>query len=129
MDARPAFDDVANAWPRYVQAVKSERIHVGALLQHTAPLAVESQSLVVGVPDDFHRRLLNSQREFLLQHLRLFAPPDVGALSFTVHATLDADGDAPEAQAVDPKKYFEQKRRENPVIQALFDQFGGELVW
>ena len=39
---------------------------------------------------------------------------------------IDADEQVAGPQDLSPG---ERKRQENPVIQAIFEQFGGELVW
>lgn len=117
------------AWPRFVKAVKKERIHVGALLQHTTPLEVNAEALVVGVPDEFHRRLLSNQNTFLLKHLQAQNLGTVTRLLFLVREDLDANTPDEVVPDIDPQEYMQRKRQESPVIQAIFEQFGGELVW
>ncbi|MFQ5568978.1 MAG: DNA polymerase III subunit gamma/tau [Rhodothermales bacterium] len=127
--APPAPTLLESVWPRYIQAVKTERIHVGALLQHAAPLEVEAETVVIGVPDDFHRRLLNNQHDFLLKHLNGVHPEDVSRITFTICEDIQPSVPEQTTPDIDPYEYMQRKRQENPVIQAIFDQFGGELVW
>jgi len=125
----PALQRMASAWSRYVQTIKDERIHVGALLQHTVPLDVAAQTVTVGVPDAFHQRLLNNQHDYLVKHLQALDLEKVDRLAFTVCEALEADPEAAGAPTVDPQEYLQRKRQENPVIRAIFEQFGGEVVW
>lgn len=125
----PVLAQIEALWPRYVQAVKTDRIHVGSLLQHTAPLHVASQTLTIGVPDAFHRRLLSSQHAFLLKHLVDMMSEPITTLTFTIQENLDDSTPKTVKQDLDPHAYMQKKRQENPVIQAIFEQFGGELVW
>ena len=117
------------AWSRFVQAIKKERIHVGALLQHTTLLEVKGDALIIGVPDEFHRRLLSNQDTFLLKHLKSHHIDDISRLLFVVREDLDPNTPEDVVPDIDPQEYMQQKRQESPVIQAIFEQFGGELVW
>ena len=116
-------------WTRFVQAVKHERIHVGALLQHTTPLALQADGALIGVPDEFHRRLLSNQQAFLLKHLHALDLEAVNRLLFIVREDLSANTPEETTPDIDPKEYMQQKRQESPVIRAIFEQFGGEMVW
>ncbi len=119
--------EVERVWLRFVAAVKELRIHVGAILQHGAPLDLANGTLRVAVPDEFHKRLLTNQKEFLLRHLNEILHEPVKKLRFSVEPDLSGDG--PVQPDFDPVEYMNQKRKENPVIKAIFDEFGGELVW
>ena len=124
-----ASDQLTTVWARFVQAVKHERIHVGALLQHTTPLALQADAALIGVPDEFHRRLLSNQHAFLLKHLHAFDLEDISRLTFIVREDLGTNTPEETAPDLDPKEYMQQKRQESPVIRAIFEQFGGEMVW
>ncbi len=125
----PALQRMQNAWPNYVQTVMTARIHVGALLQHTAPLHADETSVTIGVPDDFHRRLLSSQHDFLLGHLNAETADGLEKIMFVIEDNLPTTTATPETQEIDPYAYMQQQRQENPIVQAIFDKFGGELVW
>ena len=122
-------DAMTAVWSRFVQAAKSERIHVGALLQHMTPLEVNDEAVLIGVPDEFHRRLLSNQQDFLLKHLQTLDLEEVNRLTFIVREDLDPATPEEAVPDIDPQEYMQQKRQENPVIQAIFEQFGGEMVW
>ena len=116
-------------WGRCVEAVKRERIHVGALLQHTKPDAVQGDVLLLAVPDDFHRRFLQIEQEYLTQHLEKALGEPLSSIRFVIQETLPSPDDEVAADVFDAKAYMEKKRQENPVVRAIFEQFGGELVW
>ncbi len=121
---------IRGVWGQYVKHVSQERIHVGALLQHTHPAGIERDGLYIAVPDAFHQRLLRSERDYLQKHLAsLLEKPDFPDLHFTIQAG-EKEEPEPETQAeIDPFERMKRLRQDNPVIRALFDQFGGELVW
>ncbi len=115
-------------WLPFVMAVKSDRIHVGSLLQHAAPRAMSDGHIEIDVPDDFHKRLLENQQDFLLKHARGIIADSVRSLRFSVQASVKPPS-GETAEDFDPYEYMQQKRKDNPVIRAIFDEFGGELVW
>ena len=120
---------VKKIWAQYVQAVKEERIHVGSLLEHASPDDLVSEHLVVTVPDDFHQRLLTNQHDFLLKQIKQFIDQNISVIQFRVKVDADVKKVAETPIDFDPYEYMQKKRKENPVIRAIFDQFGGELVW
>ena len=120
-------DDVERVWLKFVGSIKELRIHVGSLLQHAAPLGLTNGVLSTAVPDEFHKRLLTNQQEFLTKHLCGMTTASIKKMRFSVRPDLDnRENVQPE---FDPVEYMNQKRQENPVIKAIFDEFGGELVW
>ncbi len=122
-------DAMTAVWSRFVKAAKSERIHVGALLQHTTPLEIADGAVLIGVPDEFHRRLLSNQQDFLLKHLQALDLEEVNRLTFIVREDLHPATPEEAVPDIDPQEYMQRKRQESPVIQAIFEQFGGEMVW
>ena len=121
---------INNSWDAYVLRIKGERIHVSALLQHTTPVDVRDDTLVLSVPDDFHKRMLGSQSEYLLTILKEFVSLDVHRISFIIDLKKAAENAAKETvKEIDPYEYMQKKRKENPIIKAIFDDFGGEMVW
>lgn len=121
--------DIESIWLAYVRSVKTNRIHVGALLQHASPAGFTGELLSISVPDDFHRRLLTNQHDFLREQLLEHTDVRIGTLSFDIRADHAIAEEEEEQDAFDPHEYLERKRQENPMIKALFDEFGGELVW
>jgi len=124
----PERRGIESIWLKFVGKVKSERIHVGSLLQHTAPVAFAEGAVAIAVPDEFHRRLLSNQESFLLGQLKTVTDEPVSRLSFAVRVDV-ATAESETAADFDPYEYMQRKRNESPIIQAIFDEFGGELVW
>ena len=121
---------INGVWEDYTRRIKEERIHVSALLQHTTPLDVRDGTLVLSVPDEFHKRMLGSQSEYLLTALKEFVSLDVNRISFVIDLTKSEENGVKETvKEIDPYEYMQKKRQENPVIKAIFDEFGGEMVW
>lgn len=119
---------VERQWMTCVKAVKRERIHVGSMLQHATPVGLQAETLQVGVPDTFHQRLLNNQTDFVLKHLLTVLDEPIKRLQFVVKAQpKDESVGEPEVK-YDPRAYLMKKREEYPVLQAIFEQFGGEPV-
>ena len=54
---------------------------------------------------------------------------EVSRLTFIVREDLEPAAPEEAVPDVDPQEYMQQKRQESPVIQAIFEQFGGEMVW
>ncbi len=114
-------------WEAYVRDVTSQRIHVGALLQHTKPISVDRGVVKIAVPDEFHERLLGRESDYLADRLRNLMSADIG-LSVRFYVSKEAAVE-PEEAGVDPLERVKKLRQDNPIIKALFDEFGGELVW
>ncbi len=125
---RSAVKHVDNIWLAFVRSVKSDRIHVGSLLQHGAPARIIGSTLHVSVPDDFHKRLLTNQEAFLLDHIQSHLPDELTAMVFDIKEEIVTDSGETE-ETFDPLEYMNKKRAESPVVRAIFDEFGGELVW
>ncbi len=125
---RAAVKRVDGVWLSFVRSVKTDRIHVGSLLQHTAPAGLTGKKLTVAVPDDFHLRLLTNQEAFLLDHIGSHLSQPITEMKFVIRTDLKAD-EAETDESFDPLEYMNRKRAESPVVRALFDEFGGELVW
>ena len=128
-DADRLLRRAESVWGRCVEAIKQERIHVGALLQHTRPDAVQGDVLLLAVPDDFHRRFLQIEQAYLTEHLEKALGEPLASIRFVIRETLPSPNDEATADVFDAKAYMEKKRQENPVVRAIFEQFGGELVW
>lgn len=125
---RSAVKHVDNIWLAFVRSVKTDRIHVGSLLQHGAPSRIVESTLHVAVPDDFHKRLLTNQEAFLLDHIQSHLPDELTAMVFDIREEIVTDEGETE-ETFDPLEYMNKKRAESPVVRAIFDEFGGELVW
>jgi hypothetical protein len=126
-----AFDTgpLGSVWSDLLSRVKEDRIHVGSLLRHSRPEEFRDGTAVVGVPDDFHRRLLTSQQDYVVEQIQALLSMPLRAVRFIVRDDLEAPDAEETASDFNPYEYMQRKRQENPVIRAIFDQFGGELVW
>ncbi|MFK7849119.1 MAG: DNA polymerase III subunit gamma/tau [Rhodothermales bacterium] len=122
--------EINKVWPEFLTHVKTERIHVSALLQHTRPIQLKDETLVMAVPDEFHKRMLTNQQDFLLDHLCNFVMEPVEMVSFVIDMAGSEELKEQEtADEIDPYEYMQKKRNESPIIRAIFDEFGGEMVW
>lgn len=120
---------LAQIWDDLVETVNEDRIHVGSLLKHSRPEDVRDGIAVIGVPDDFHHRLLSHQHDYLIEHIKPLLSVEIRSMRFMIREDLEAPDAEETASDFDPYEYMQRKRQENPVIRAIFDQFGGELVW
>lgn len=120
---------IESVWPEVLERVKNDKIQVWSLLHHARPDGYRDEQAVIAVPNDFHRRVLSSQQEYVLKHLRDVSDAPLQALQFVVRDGMESDEEQESSSEFDPHEYMERKRKENPVIRAIFDQFGGELVW
>ena len=116
---------IKTLWPDLVQSIKADRIHVGTLLQQAEPKRVVRGSIEVTVPDRFSCTLLESEAGKFASALSDLLDEKSPPLRFVVDTAANGEpvGD------VDPFECFKQLRHENPVIQALFEKFGAEIVW
>jgi len=115
------------SWNDYVKDVASHRIHVGALLQHAKPSGIDGETVRIAVPDEFHERMLGRESDYLSERLRSVMSVEAG---LSVHFFVSKDfAVEPEEAEIDPLERVKKLRQENPIIRALFDEFGGELVW
>jgi hypothetical protein len=127
-DKSAELRSIESVWLAYVRKVKNDRIHVGALLQHSSPAGWQDGRLSISVPDDFHRRLLTNQEEFLREQLGSFSELRLTELYFAIRADLALEDETDEVVDFDPQEYVNRKCQDNPMIRALFDEFGGELI-
>ncbi len=116
-------------WGRFVRAVKQDRISLGSTLEHAAPSAMHEGTLEVAVPDDFHRRQLTEHRRLLIQHLTDVTDAPVDTLRFTVQTSSNGTSNGETPTETDPYERMRRVRREHPIIDLIFEEFGGELVW
>ena len=116
---------IKTLWPDLVQTIKADRIHVGTLLEQANPNRVVRGSIEVTVPDKFSCTLLESEAEKFASALSVLLEEKSPPLRFVVD--ISANGEP--VRDADPFERFKQLRHENPVIQALFEKFGAEIVW
>ena len=112
-------------WPDLVQTIKADRIHVGTLLEQAEPNRVVRGSIEVTVPDKFSCTLLESEALKFASALSDLLEEKSPPLRFVVDTATNGEP----LRDTDPFERFKQLRHENPVIQALFEKFGAEIVW
>jgi DNA polymerase-3 subunit gamma/tau len=115
-------------WNELLERVRKDKIQVWSLLHHTKPDRYDDGVVYIAVPNDFHRRVLASQSTYVAAHLEPLANVPVRSIRFSIHEGMDSRSEET-ASEFDPYDYMTRKRRENPVIRAIFEQFGGELAW
>lgn len=116
-------------WPALVRSVQEEKIQVGVLLKSSRPLGIRNGELAVGVPNTFHQNMLATDVKTVLKHYRTLSGPEVTSVAYIVQEGVQPAVDEEDASTVNPKEYLKRQRQENPVINAIFEQFGGEIVW
>ncbi len=114
---------VREVWPRLIATVKRERPSVAGVLAHVEPVGVEHGAVQVAVPSAFVQRLLKSEADTFTEALADAMGEDPPVLVFVVQTPDETTAPA------DPFERIKQLRHENPVIRAIFEQFGGEIVW
>jgi len=121
------LSEIETAWGGYVTAVMKDRIHVGALLQHASPLSITGKVIEISVPDIFHEKLLGSETAYLADKLAttlsLSPAPEVRVV------LSEADTPAETEPELDIGERIQKLKGQNPIIAALIDNFGGEVVW
>ena len=124
------LEEVRRHWNPFLEHIKQDRIHISALLQNAKPVDLRDRTLVLSVPDDFHKRMLASQEAYLQENLTSFVTNAVDRMSYLID--LGNVGDEPGEEStreIDPKEFMKRRREDNPVVRAIFDDFGGEIVW
>jgi hypothetical protein len=119
-------------WPQFVARVRAEMLRVGALLSEGVPHALEGEALVVAVPSRFHLQTLEESRDALLKHLNEVAERPAARLQFIVlpgRAPEPDAGTAPAREQVTPTEYIHRRSQTDPVVRAIMEHFGGEIVW
>ena len=116
---------VREVWSQLIATVKAERPSVAGVLAHVEPVGVEHGTVQIAVPTTFVQQLLRSEQATFTEALTDAMGEEPPPLAFVVR-TPDADETAAPA---DPFERIKQLRHEHPVIRAIFEQFGGEIVW
>ena len=122
----PELARVTAAWPAFVDAVRERvGVRVGAIVKASRPLRVGRGAVEIAMEDAFGVKVASDNEKALLAVLAdvLGGPaPDL--------RWVEAPAEAAEtAAAPDPFEALKQMRQEHPVVRALFEQFGAEIVW
>ena len=120
-----SLTELQAAWPRLVDAMRGQSMRLYSLLTQAEPVRVARGAVEVDVVDAFTRDQLTGEAETLAQALAPLLDP-VPPLRFTVAAQEARPAGAP---AADPFERLKELRQTHPVIRALFDRFGAEIVW
>jgi hypothetical protein len=123
------LQQLAAVWSDFVRSVTGERIRVGSCLQHAAPVEVRNGIAHIAVPDAFHRRQLTDHETLLADHLSSVLDRAVDQFRFVVEENTSPDDRRETTPESDPYERMRTLRKQYPVIEMLFDDFGGELVW
>ena len=122
----PALARLTEAWPRVIAAVRERvGVRVGAILQSSAPVRVARGAVEIGMDDAFGVTVATNNEAALLDVLSDVLRSEVPPLRW-----VESARDTPETvRADDPFETLKQMRQDHPVVRALFDQFGAEIVW
>jgi DNA polymerase-3 subunit gamma/tau len=115
-------------WPQYVERVKAERIHVGALLRHATATIAEDGALRIEAPDDFHVRVLREETDLLRQALVPGDGPRARDVRI-VRSSTPSTGTSSADDAPDAAELVRELCEEYPALRLLMERFGGEIVW
>ncbi|PAP78548.1 hypothetical protein BSZ37_20020, partial [Rubrivirga marina] len=122
----PALARVTDAWPRFVTAVRERvGVRVGAIVKAAAPVRVARGAVEIGMADAFGVTVATDNDAALCNVLA-----DVLGGEAPPVRWVEAPAEAVETAApTDPFEALKQMRQEHPVVRALFEQFGAEIVW
>ena len=122
----PALATVTDAWPRFVAAVREQvGIRIGVIVRTSKPFRVSKGALEVAMDDAFGVTVATDNQARLVEVLADVlgeAPPPLR----WVEAPKEVIETAPQA---DPFEALKQMRQNHPVVKALFESFGAEIVW
>ncbi len=122
----PALARVTEAWPAFVAAVRERvGIRVGSIVKAGTPFRVVRGAVEVGMDDAFGVTVATTNAEALGAVLAEVLGADAPPLRW-VESPREA---AETVRADDPFETLKQMRQDHPVVRALFDQFGAEIVW
>jgi hypothetical protein len=113
-------------WPQIVGAVQEAcGIRVAAILRQGEPTRLHRGAVEIGLADPFACKIATDHHDAILSAARAHAAGEVPALTFVVAARAARET----ASGADPFEALKKLRQEHPVVRALFDRFGAEIVW
>ena len=122
----PALAAVTDAWGRFVDAVRDEvGIRVGAIVKSGSPYRVARGAVEVAMDDAFGVRVATDNAERLAEVLAAVLGAPAPPLRWVEAPTETAETTA----QADPFEALKQMRQSHPVVRALFESFGAEIVW
>jgi len=127
--AAPSAEGLAQQWPQFVDAVKSDRISLGSLLSETEPVELQNEVLTVAVPKALHRDTLHDQRRFLLNHLTSTFEVGIQEVEFMVQESDSSPAETESEEPLSPREQLRELRDTYSALDVLFEEFGAEPVW
>jgi DNA polymerase-3 subunit gamma/tau len=127
--AAPSAEGLAQQWPQFVDAVKSDRISLGSLLSETEPVELQNEVLTVAVPKALHRDTLHDQRRFLLNHLTSTFEVGIQEVEFMVQESDSSPAETESDEPLSPREQLRELRDTYSALDVLFEEFGAEPVW
>ena len=112
-------------WPQFVARVRAERgPRLFSMIASAKPVRVHRGALEIGLPNSFSQGQLATETDFLSDALSdLVGSPT--PLRFVVARGERAETAPPD----DPFEKLKELRQTDPVVRALFDKLGAEIVW
>ena len=133
-DLDVSIESVQKAWPAIIEAVKKQKISLGAFLEEGYPARVQGNRLEIAFKEDngFHIKTLNEHQRFLQQIMGEYLGGRV-FIQCVKGASIVQNGAKPEAAApaaaqvavaLHPKEWLDNF----PLAQQLIENLGGEPV-
>ncbi len=131
---RPDGNPVAAAWSDLMERVKEDnKKQLWATLNLARPEGYEEDMIRLAVPEDFHRRVVTENSDYIVQQVQQLASLEnrpVRGIQCTVRENLNAANTDDRSETDDDLTlYIEQKREKNPVVREIFEQFKAEPTW
>ena len=124
-DLGPALGQVRDAWDALVGDLRGEgHIRLASVLANGRPHRVVRGAVEVALSDAFAVTVAQSEARAIARALGALVD-GAPALTFAVQAAPVGET----AVAADPFERLKQLRQEHPVVRALFERFGAEIVW
>ncbi len=127
-DPDSMMERTSKAWETLVSSVSETRVRLGSLLSQTSVLSASGGIVRIGVPDDFHKRMLRDEQKELSRKLAA----DAGFAQIDIRLVVSEEllrGTEEEHEAFDARAFLKNKCEENPAVKSLVERFGGEIVW
>jgi len=131
-DLDVGIESVQKAWPAIIDAVKKQKISLGAFLEEGYPARLQGNRLEIAFKEDngFHIKTLNEHQRFLQQIMSEYLGGKVvihcvkgeGATQHGAESEVTESPATPAAAALHPKDWLDNF----PLAQRLIESLGGE---
>ncbi len=115
-------------WPEFVQRVKQDSLKIGSLLEHSKPHKFQHDTLHIGVPGELHKNLCEDRASDLVGVLAHLSGTSPKRLAFEILPGLQ-EQHKHDDRPFDASLHLRQRTRGEPVVRALVEKFGAEVVW